>query len=139
MRKRMPRWWDHVRKMIRDYPDLRDRLIDLQQQTVTSSLSGMPSGGGANRSTELAALRKLPDPDDQASYEAVDKAVKLTALKRNGQERLNLIRLVYWNRCPNTLSAAADKLYIAEITAKRWHAEFIRDVAGCRGWLPKER
>ena len=136
MSKPRKRWWGFVRRMIRDYPGLRNALIDLQQQTVTASLSGMPAGGGANRSTEAAALRNLPDPDDQAAYEAVAKAVELTALKPGGQEKMELIRLMYWARCPKTITAAADELYISSRTAKRWHAQFIRTVAICHGLTP---
>lgn len=136
MSKTRARWWGFVRRMIRDYPGLKNALTDLRQQTVTASLSGMPGGGGPGRSTETAALRSLPDPDDQAAYEAVAKAVELTALKPGGQDKLELIRLMYWARCPKTLTAAAGELYISFRTAKRWHAQFVRTVAMCHGLTP---
>lgn len=139
MSKPRARWWGFVRRMIRDYPGLKNALTDLRQQTVTASLSGMPGGGGSGRSTETAALRRLPDPDDQAAYEAVAKAVELTALKPGGQEKIELIRLMYWARCPKTLAAAADELYISSRTAKRWHAQFVRTVAMCHGLTPSAK
>lgn len=136
MSKPRKRWWGFVRRMIRDYPGLKNALTDLRQQTVTASLSGMPGGGGSGRSTETAALRRLPDPDDQAAYDAVAKAVELTELKPGGQEKIELIRLMYWARCPKTLTAAADELYISSRTARRWHAQFVRTVAMCHGLTP---
>lgn len=139
MSKPRARWWGFVRRMIRDYPGLKNALIGLQQQTVTASLSGMPSGGGENRSTETAALRRLPDPDDQAAYEAVAKAVELTALKPGGPEKMELIRLMYWARCPKTIYGAADELHISTRTAQRWHAQFVRTVAVCHGLTPDKK
>lgn len=134
MSKPRYRWWGFVRRMIRDYPGLKNQLDDLHQQSVTPSLSGMPGGGAINRSTEMTALRQLSNPDDQAAYEAVTKAVEVTLLKSGGDEKLALIRLMYWASCPRSFTAAADELHISSRTARRWHAQFVRTVAVCYGF-----
>ena len=134
MSKPRYRWWGFVRRMIRDYPGLRNALEDLHQQTVTPSLSGTPGSGGINRSTEAVALRKLPNRDDQAAYEAVTKALEVTALCQSGNEKSELIRLMYWASCPMSITAAADTLHISTRTARRWHAQFVRTVAMCYGF-----
>lgn len=134
MSKPRYRWWGFLRRMIRDYPGLKNALEDLHQQTVTASLYGMPSGGGTNRGTESSALRKLPNPDDQAAYDAISKAVEMTYLSPSGPEKMELVRLMYWVRCPKSITAAASELYISTSTAKRWHSQFVRTVAVCYGF-----
>lgn len=134
MSKPRKRWWGFVRRMIRDYPGLKNQLDDLHQQSVTPSLSGMPGGAAVSRSTEMAALRQLPDPDDQAAYDAVAQAVELVRLKPGGEDRLALIRLVYWSREPQKITAAADTLHVSPRTARRWHGQFVRTVATCYGF-----
>lgn len=127
------RWWGYARRMIRDYPSLKQQWEDIHEQTITADISGMPRGGSASRTVEMIALRQLPDEDDQKDFEAVSKAVEITLLKPNGEERLKLIKLVYWSKRKMTLSAAAPHIPVADITAKRWHKGFVYLVGRCRG------
>lgn len=126
-------WWSMVRHMIRMYPDLRSQLRDLHQQNTTAQISGMPGGGGSGRSLENVALRQLP-LDAQQIYDAVDVAVTGHQLRRDGKERLQLIRLMYWIKKPMPMASAALNLHISEATAKRWHGEFVRSVARAYGF-----
>ncbi len=137
MSKPRYRWWKFARNMIRDYPSLRKELEDIQQQSVVASMSGMPRGGGAGRSSEMAALRQLEDPDDQQCYEAVASAVEITRLRTDGQERLRLIELTYWIKKPMTIGKAAYKLHVSERTAQEWHRVFVRLVGACYGFRVK--
>ncbi|MBO7184643.1 MAG: hypothetical protein J6V34_02470 [Oscillospiraceae bacterium] len=122
------RWWGFVRKMIRDFPMLEKSLEDLHQQNVTADHSGMPKGGGDGRGLESVAMRKL-ERDDQQCYDAVADATELTKLRPDGQERMKLIHLMYWAKKPMTARSAAAHLHIADITAVRWHGDFVRLVA----------
>lgn len=61
--------------------------------------------------------------------QAVNAAIKLTAEKADGRERLELIRMVYWMRDRVTIQRASLDLYISYSTAKRWHREFFLLVA----------
>lgn len=127
------RWWGYVRKMIRDYPGLRMDLDDKQQQSVVAGRSGMPGGGGNGRSLETAALQCL-DVDDQRCLDAVARAVAITKLRSDGEERLRLIELMYWEKKPMTISKAADGVHVSERTAQEWHRIFVRCVAKCYGF-----
>ena len=53
-------WWSYAKAMIRAYPQLHREYEQLHSQKVTASISGMPGGGGASRTTEDIALRRLP-------------------------------------------------------------------------------
>ena len=119
-------WWSYAKYMIRQYPALKARLDELQSQSVTANLSGMPHGGGVSDPTADAATRELPT-EKQREFEAVRGAVESTlAHKGTGRERLELIRLVYWANT-HTLEGAALKLHISSPTAKRWNGDFVRE------------
>lgn len=126
-------WWGMVRHMIRMYPSLHSELRDLRQQNTTAQISGMPGGGGSARALENVALQQLPG-DNQQIHDAVDAAVDGYRLRKDGKERLQLIRLMYWVKKPMPMASAAMNLHIAEATAKRWHGEFVRTVARAYGF-----
>lgn len=133
MSKSRYRWWGFVRNMIRDYPVLKEAWNDLHSQSMTANYSGMPKGGGAGRMVESVALRQLP-PDDQKDYDAVTEAIELIKLRADGEERLALIRYVYWGEREHPIKDAAPQLNISEPTAYRWHTGFVRLVGKCRGF-----
>lgn len=133
MSKPRYRWWGFVRRMIRDYPGLKEAVDDLHSQNVTASMTGMPRGGGAGRTVETIALRQLPE-DDQKAYDAVTRAVEITRLRPDGEERVALIRYTYWCRTEHPLKHAALYAHVSERTAKRWHGDFVRLVGKCYGF-----
>ena len=102
MKKPVYRWWGYVRKIVRAYPDLKER--------------------------ELSFV------DDILDRNAVAKAIAITMEQRDGEERMQLIRYVYWNKKQHRVKDAAPRLHISEATAKRWHGTFIREVAKNRGF-----
>lgn len=126
-------WWGMVRHMIRWYPELHKELRELHQQNITAQISGMPGGGGSARGLEGVALKQLPR-DQQSVHDAVDAAINCYRLRNDGRERLRLIQLMYWIPRPVSMSAAALKLHISDATAKRWHGEFVREVAKAYGF-----
>lgn len=116
-------WWSYAKYMIRRYPFLAARLRDLKSPPVTPSLSGMPFSRAVSDSTALAALRELP-PAWQREYEAVAAAVAETLRRPDGQDRMRLVRLVFWQRS-HTLEGAAMEIPVSYRTARRWHTQFI--------------
>lgn len=126
-------WWGFMRGMIREYPKLKRDLEDLQEQSITANLSGMPRGGGNGRSVEVLAMRQLP-PDSMAMYEAVSLAKKLTLIRPDGKDRIRLISMMYWDKKTLKMQSAALRLHISDPTAKRWHGDFVRLVAQCYGF-----
>ena len=112
---------------------LKQELDDLHEQTITSGDAGVGSGSGDNCTVERIALRKL-SKDDQDAYDAVSKAIELTMLRKDGKERIELIRKMYWQKRKTTIKAAIVGLYISDRTAKRWHGDFVKLVAKSYGF-----
>ena len=122
-------WWSYAKAMIRAYPRLHKEYEALHSQKITASISGMPGGGGASRTTEDIALRRLPGTQ-QAEYDAVTRAIELTKGKTYGNDALKLVDLVFWKRrC--TVTGAAVQINCSKTTAFRYHREFIQLVGKC--------
>lgn len=119
--------------MIRRYPVLREQYEDLHSQSVTASYSSMPHGGGAGRPIEALAIRELPT-NSQREYEAVHQAIALTERYPNGRQRLEIIRMVLWDR-RYTLEGAALQVPCGVASAKRYHGDFVKLVAKNYGFL----
>lgn len=127
-------WWPYVKGMIRRYPELSAREAELHSTSVSPDLSGMPKGkGGTSDPTANAALRQLPEVN-RRELDAVRKALEQTRQLPHGEDRIKLIRMVFWTKT-HTVYGAALKLGVAEITAVRWHGLFIRMVAAHFGLL----
>ena len=125
-------WWPYVKGMIRRYPELKRRYIELHRVSLSAPITGMPHGGRVSKPTEIAALRDLP-PTQQREYDAVRRALSTTKRAKNGADRLRLIELVFWEGY--TISQAATKMHYGERTAREWHRMFIRLVAKYYGLL----
>ena len=126
-------WWPYAKGMIRRYPALKEEYEDLHSQSVTANYSGMPRGGGPGRPIEALAIRELPT-NSQREYEAVRRAIELTERYRNGRQRLEIVRMVLWDR-QYTLEGAALQIPCCISKAKMWHSEFIRLVASEYGLM----
>lgn len=127
-------WWPYVKGMIRRYPELSAREAELHSTSVSSDLSGMPKGkGGTSDPTANAALRQLPEVN-RREMDAVRKALEQTRQLPHGEDRIKLIRMVFWAKT-HTVWGAAAKLGISERTAMGWHGDFIRLVAKNFGLL----
>lgn len=127
-------WWSYVKGMIRRYPELCARQEELRKTNLSPDLSGMPHGHGIiSDPVADAALRELPKIN-QREMEAVRKAVEETKKLDTGEERLRMIRLVFWDKT-HTLEGAAQNCNISYATACRWHRIFILYVAEEFGFL----
>lgn len=117
-------WWSYAKAMIRQYPSLKKEYEDLHQQNVTASMTGMPGGGYASRTTEKVALRQLP-AIKQREFDAVDMAIQVTRKMPNGRDRMKVISLVYWKE-GLTIEGAAQRIPCSKETAWRYHRDFVR-------------
>lgn len=117
-------WRRAARSAAFDYPELRRQLRDLQAQSITPNLSGMPGGGEPGRSTEDAALRQLPWTQ-QRRLDAVEYALNVSSTLSSGPSRVKLIELLYFTRrCPD-LQTAALMVPCSVQTAKLWNSDFL--------------
>lgn len=117
--------------MVRAYPTLKREYDELHHQRTTESFTGLPGSRNCSRSTEDAALRTLPRAR-QRELDAVNRAIELTRLMKNGDDQIRLIDLVYWKKSHN-IAGSSMILYVSEVTGKRWHTDFIRRVGFCFG------
>lgn len=81
----------------------------------------------------IQALRELPEIN-RRELEAVRKVIEETRALPNGKERLEMVRLVFWDKT-HTLEGAAMKLHWSARKLVEWHGEFIRYVAKKFGLL----
>ena len=96
-------WWSYAKAMIRQYPEIeKGGAIDHLSQTK------------------------------RKEFEAVKKAIELTNKRRSPENRMQVIRLVFW-QSGFTLAQAAARLYISEATAFRYHRDFVMLVGQCYG------
>jgi len=117
-------WWPYVKGMIRRYPELCARQEELRRTKMSPNLTGMPGAHGQTSDPVAdAALRELPEIN-RRELEAVRQAIEETRALPNGEERLEMVKLVFWKKT-HTLEGVAIKCYISYPTAKRWHKEFI--------------
>ena len=130
-------WWEHIKKVIRSFPELKKEYEDLHRQSITSNLSGMPMGGSASRGTENIAIRELPKPK-QIRYTSVMNAIDATQRLRTGKDRLKLIRAAYWSNKKVTLAGAAYEIHVSYETAVNYHRDFVMLVAYFKGEITYE-
>ena len=126
-------WWSSVTRMVRNYPARKAEYEALHSQSLVADMTGMPKGGSASRATENIALREML-PMKQQEYEAVTRAIEITRMLPNGEERLKLMRRMYWQGKKLRIDDVIREIHIAEATGKRWHASFIRLVGQCVGY-----
>ena len=120
-------WWSYVKAMIRRYPELCAKEAELHRQSLSQSITGMPHGRGKiSDPVAEAALRELPDKQ-QRELNAVRGAIANTRALPDGEERLRMIKLVFWDRT-HTLDGAALELHRCIATIWKWNGEFIRAV-----------
>lgn len=117
--------------MVRVYPELKREYESIHQQRITPSVNSVSGGNCLSRTTEQTAIRQL-SPARQREYDAVTKAIEQTRLLPGAADRLALIDLVLWKQS-NNIEGAAIKLNISDITAKRYHRDFIQLVGFCYG------
>ena len=123
MSKPRERWWGYVKACIRAYPDLKARAMELRQTPTTPRYGGSGGSGGPSDPVSAAALRTLP-PQEQREYDAIQAAIRETAMMQDGATRLAMIELVFW-RQSHTLQGAAMQTHLSYRSAQRRQNAFI--------------
>lgn len=129
-------WWPYVKGMIRRYPELCAEQAELRKMQLSPAMTGMPHGRGKTTDPVAdTALRELPEIN-RRELEAVQKAIEETRALPNGKERLEMVRLVFWDKTKAyTLAGASLKMHWSERKLAEWHGAFIRCVARKFGLL----
>lgn len=126
-------WWSYAKSMIYRYPEQCAQEKSLHDTVITPSYGGVPGGGGLSDKTADAALRELPEVN-RRELAAVRKALTEICCTKNGDKRLEIIKLYYWQKS-HTLFGAALKVGVSEQTAKVWNGELVKKVAENFGLL----
>lgn len=116
-------WRPNVERIVRYYPELRDRKAELRK--VSHSEDGVHTA--ATRTTENIALRLLSPREEEELY-AVETAIEDIGRQRDGREILRIIELVDWSRRCN-IAQAAFRLHMDRSTAARRRGRFLYAVA----------
>lgn len=113
MSKPRYKWWGYAKWMVRVYPELKQELLDHQQNETALPISCLP-------------------PAKRAIYEAVSKAIEQTEKLPTGKERMKLVSMVFWKQS-HTLAGAGFALGYSYESARIFHGDFLRLVGFYRG------
>lgn len=122
-RKPADTWRRRARDAAHAYPGLKAAERELREVRITARLDAIPGSGSPGRSTEAAALRELPRRE-RAQLEAVEKALRCMATLTNAEERLAVVRMVFFER-RYTLAGAAMQIPCSTKTAQGWSDDFL--------------
>lgn len=128
-------WWGDVKRLIEQYPELKEAMRDQLPAAATAQYGPLTPQSAPGRALELLVVKRL-SRREAAEIEAVEAAIRETARKPTGEARLAIIDLVYWRKS-HRLYGAAMEIGYSEIQAKRYSAEFIRLVAFYLGKIPR--
>lgn len=136
MSKPRYKWWGYVKNVIRDYPRLKKWHEEMMGETSLTADYGSTGGGRpseVSNPTYRVATREMPK-QEQREYEAVRRAIEATGHRRDGRERLNVVRMVLLDGT-HTLEGAALAAPMSYQSARDKLADFIRVVAKNLGFL----
>ena len=128
-------WWGDVKRLIEQYPELKEAMRDQLPAAATAQYGPLTPQSAPGRALESLVVKRL-SRRVAAEIEAVEAAIRETARKPTGEARLAIIDLVYWRKS-HRLYGAAMEIGYSEIQAKRYSAEFIRLVAFYLGKIPR--
>lgn len=128
-------WWGDVKRLIEQYPELKEAMRDQLPAAATAQYGPLTPQSAPGRVLESLVVKRL-SRREAAEIEAVEAAIRETARKPTGEARLAIIDLVYWRKS-HRLYGAAMEIGYSEIQAKRYSAEFIRLVAFYLGKIPR--
>ena len=126
-----------MKNVIRAYPELRERVLEAPETTITARYGHQTRQNGSGRPIERLVVQRLSGRDAD-EYEAVNAAIRETARMSNGEARLAIIDLVYWKRGKVCVDGAGMRVGYSPKQAKRICVEFIRLVAFYLGEITRE-
>lgn len=126
-------WWDRAIWCVKIYPTRKNEYDKLHSQSATASPEVSVRADGINRKTENISLRRLP-PAKQEEYDAVNKALEITAKMPDGRKRIELIKRKYWDGKNLRITDVVMHIGISDVTGFRWHGAFIKLVGLCLGY-----
>lgn len=112
---------------LKAYPKAKRKQNETGEMRITPAYGGTPGSGTASRTTENVALAVKLTPREENVISAVEFMMRMQSLYPNGQERMKMIRLVYFQRT-HTLEGAAIECHYSDRAVKRWNSEILTAV-----------
>ena len=119
-------WRREARRALRDYPRLKRKQGDNEQQ-ITAQYSGVAVQHSASRVTENVALRSTLTEREENIISAVEMAMWMQQHYPNGAERVRMMELVYFKRT-HTIEGAAEIVHSSPDALWRWNTEILTAV-----------
>ena len=120
-------WKSEARNALRLYPKVKRRQSETADMKITPAYGGTAVSHSASRTTENVALRSTLTPHEENVISAVAFMMRMQSAYPNGQERMRMIKLVYFQRT-HTLEGAAMECNYSDRTIKRWNMEILTAV-----------
>lgn len=133
MSKPRYKWWSYVKSMIVLYPERVQAQNEKQSQKLTASYEAMPRSGEKTRVTEKTAMRSTGGTVGR-EMEAVRLALEEVSKLPDGEDRLKMIDLLYWQQSVD-FEGAGQRLHVSSRTIQRWSQRFVYSVARNFGLL----
>ncbi|MDP4153906.1 MAG: hypothetical protein Q8865_10805, partial [Bacillota bacterium] len=125
----------HAKELVYEYPVNKKKIAQIEGDHIL--FDGQPKSPVSSRTTDEKEMQLVSDERYiflQNSVRAVDAAVDVTKSRKDGDERMKLIKSVYWDKT-RTLYGAALNIPISERQAQRWNTEFLEIISKRMGWV----
>ena len=120
-------WRSEARNALRAYPRAKRKQTETGEMRITPAYGAIPGGQTASRTTENVALAVKLTPHEENVISAVEFMMKMQCVYPNAEERMRMIRLVYFRKT-HTLEGAAMECHYSDRTVKRWNNEILTAV-----------
>lgn len=122
-----------MERALSNYRMLCAKKDALQSVKLVPTYDAMPHGNEVSRTTEGYALRTLPE-QEEIVIKAVDDAISEILHHKDGEEIIQLITMVYFQKT-HTVEGAGAKMFISRDTAWRKMSRFIQIVGKNMGYM----
>lgn len=116
-------WYFNVCRIIGAYPQIRQRISELESQSITASANGIPSGSVAGRPVENVALRAVSSREYD-DYIAIARTIDDVKQWSDGEEVMQIVKFWHWDRLKN-FRQIAFRLHMSEKTARNKNRRFV--------------
>ncbi len=119
-------WRSEAKNALRMYPRAKRKHAETDAR-LTPVYGGTAGSHAARRTTEDVALKGKLTPHEENVISAVEFMMRMQSAYPNAEERMKMIRLVYFQRT-HTLEGAAMECHYSDRAVKRWNAEILTAV-----------
>ena len=120
-------WRKEARAALRAYTAAKKKQALTKEEHITPNYGGLGGGNNLRRPTEQVALYSPLSPYEERVISAVEFMLKMQSVYANADERMRMIRSVYFSRTHNIEGAALECHYCRE-RLFQWNTEILSAV-----------